>query len=145
MFSSPQTFGARPAFASAYKSVGAATSIEGASPHKLVSLLYAALATEIASARGAIARGDVPEKLRAVSKAIRLIDEGLKAPLDLRAGELAQNLHDLYEYMIQRLTLANLHNDDAKLAECANLTQTLREGWDGIAEQVHAAPVTAAA
>ena len=144
MFSSPQSYGARPAF-STYKDVGATTAIEGASPHKLISLLYASLCGEITRARGALSRRDVPEKLRAVAKSIRLIDEGLKAPLDLQAGgELAHNLHDLYEYMIQRLTLANLHNDDGALAEVARLAQTLREGWDGIADQVHAGAPAAA-
>ena len=144
MFSSPQTYGARPAF-STYKDVGATTAIEGATPHKLISLIYASLCNEITRARGALSRRDVPEKCRAVAKALRLVDEGLKAPLDLRAGgALAQNLHDVYEYMIQRLTLANLHNDDTMLAECARLAQTLREGWDGIADQVHAAAPAAA-
>jgi flagellar protein FliS len=138
MFTSPHPRTARPGFM-AYQEVGATTAIEGASPHKLVSLLFTALVSEIARARGALARGDVAEKCRAASKAVRILDEGLRAPLDLQGGgELAQNLSDLYGYMIQRLTLANLHNDDAMMAECARLAQTLREGWDGIAEQVHA-------
>lgn len=145
MFSSPQSFGMRKPHATAYREVGASTAIDGASPHKLVSLLYTGLASEIARARGAIERGDVATKCAAISKAVRIVEEGLRAPLNMQAGgELAANLADLYEYMVRRLTAANLHSDDAVLAECAHLTETLRQGWDGIADQVHAAAKVAA-
>lgn len=145
MFTSPQTFGMRKPFATAYREVGASTAVDGASPHKLVSLLYTGLATEIARARGAIARNDIGTKCAALSKAVRIVEEGLRAPLNMQAGgELAANLANLYDYMVRRLTLANLHSDDAVLAECAELTETLRQGWEGIADQVHAAAKVAA-
>jgi flagellin-specific chaperone FliS len=40
--------------------------------------------------------------------------------------------------MVRRLTHANLHGDDTALAECARLTDTLRDGWDGIADKTPA-------
>jgi len=137
MFSNPRPLGPQRPYVSAYREVNASTAVEGASPHKLVSLLYQTLASEIAAARGAIARRDVAEKCRAVSKALRIVEEGLLAPLDLKAGgELAANLDTLYRYLVQRLTLANLNSDDRMLAECGSLVDTLREGWDGIAPEV---------
>lgn len=140
MFSSPQSFGSRKPSAMAYRDVGAATALDGASPHKLVSLLYSALASQLACARGAIVRRDIGEKGRAISHAVRIIEEGLNAPLNMDAGgALAINLRDLYDYMIQRLTLANLKNDEAAIGECARLVDSLREGWDGIAAQADAA------
>ena len=145
MFSSPQFPGSRRASATAYRDVGASTSLDGASPHKLVSLLYSALASQLAGARGALARRDVAEKGRAIAHAVRIIEEGLRAPLDMQAGgALASNLNDLYNYMVQQLTLANLKNDDALLAECMRLVETLHEGWNGIADQVQGAPRIAA-
>ena len=139
MFSSQYT-GSRRTSATAYRDVGATTSLDSASPHKLVSLLYAALASQIARARGAIARNDIAEKGHAISHAVRIVDEGLNAPLDMAAGgAIAANLHDLYDYMVQALTLANLKNDDTALGECARLVETLREGWDGIADQANGA------
>ena len=137
MFSSAHHLGSRPPSATTYRDVNASTAVEGASPHKLVSLLFQTLGREIAAARGAIARADVGEKCRAISHAVRVLEEGLLAPLDLAAGgPLAANLRDLYDYLVQRLTLANLKNDDAVLAECARLVDVVREGWDGIADQV---------
>jgi flagellar protein FliS len=145
MFSNPRPLGPQRPFVSAYREVNASTAVEGASPHKLVSLLYQTLASEIAAARGAIARKDVAEKCRAIAKAVRIVEEGLLAPLDLKAGgALAANLDNLYRYLVQRLTLANLHTDDAMLAECSRLVDVLREGWDGIAGQVEM-PARAAA
>ena len=76
---------------------------------------------------------------------MRIVDEGLLAPLDLAAGgALALNLRDLYDYIVRRLTIANLNSDDAVLADCAGLVQTLRETWDAIAPQIEAAPRAAA-
>jgi flagellar protein FliS len=145
MFSTSQTLGNRKPSATFYREVGASTALDGASPHKLVSLLYAALASQIARARGALARRDVAEKGSAISHAVRIIDEGLNAPLDMAGGgAIAANLHDLYDYMVHALTMANLKNDDAALGECARLVETLREGWDGIADQAEAAPRVAA-
>src|SRR4051812_47324679 len=137
MFSNPRPHGLQRPFVSAYREVNASTAVEGASPHKLVSLLYQTLGSEIAAARGAISRRDVVEKGRAIAKAVRIVEEGLLAPLDLKAGgDLAANLDILYRYVVERLTVANLNGDDAVLAECGRLVDTLREGWDAIASQV---------
>jgi|KBSMisStandDraft_5_1062788.scaffolds.fasta_scaffold53858_3 flagellar secretion chaperone FliS len=145
MFSSAPQPGSRAPMSTMYRGVSASTSVEGASPHKLVSMLYQAVAGEIAAARGAVARNDIPEKCRAIGHAVRIVDEGLLAPLDLAAGgALALNLRDLYDYIVRRLTIANLNSDDAVLADCAGLVQTLRETWDAIAPQIEAAPRAAA-
>jgi flagellar protein FliS len=131
--------------ATMYRGVQASTAIEGASPHKLVSMLYQAVAGEIAAARGALARRDVAEKGRAIGHAVRIVEEGLLAPLDLAAGgDLALNLRDLYDYIVRRLTHGNLPSDDAALADCASLVQTLRDSWEAIAPQVEM-PARAAA
>jgi flagellar protein FliS len=137
MFSSAPQPGSRAPMATMYRGVNASTAIEGASPHKLVSMLYQAIAGEIAAARGAIVRKDIAEKGRAIGHAVRIVEEGLLAPLDVDAGgALALNLRDLYDYIVRRLTLGNLHSDDVALADCASLVQTLRETWEAIAPQV---------
>ena len=137
MFSSAPQPGSRPPVAMMYRNVNASTSIEGASPHKLVSMLYRAVAGEIATARGALARRDVAEKGRAIGHAVRIVEEGLLAPLDMKGGgAIAQNLHDLYRYIVHRLTLGNLNSDDVALADCAGLVETLQQAWDAIAPQV---------
>lgn len=116
--------------ASAYKRVAAETSVQGADPHQLVGLLFDALLQSVAAARGAMARGDVPAKGSAIVKAVRIIEEGLKAGLNLQqGGEIAANLHQLYDYSILRLTQANLKNDAAALEEVARLIEPVAESW----------------
>jgi flagellar protein FliS len=133
MFATSPSSGRRAPIA-AYRDIGGRSAVDGANPHRLVSLLYGALADRIHTARGALARGDIASKAKAVASAVRIVEEGLAAPLDLKAGgEIAARLADLYDYLVRRLTLANLHSDDAALDECNQLVKTLREAWDGIA------------
>jgi flagellar protein FliS len=127
-------------FASAYRAVDAETSVAHASPHQLVTLLFDGALGAIATARGALQRGDVAVKARQISKAARIIDEGLRGALDRNAGgALAGDLSALYGYLVQQLTLANVRNDDKALAECHTLLSTVREGWVAIPAQQQAA------
>ena len=123
--------------AKAYQRVGLETTLDAASPHKLVDMLYDGLLQAIAQARGAMARGEIALKGEQIGKAVRIIDEGLKPALNLeQGGELAANLNALYDYCSRRLTEANLRNDDAALADVARVIEPLAQGWKEIAGQV---------
>ncbi|MFT3802864.1 MAG: flagellar export chaperone FliS [Burkholderiaceae bacterium] len=116
-----------------YQTMSVETGLANASPHKLIEMLYDGAIEAIVRARGALARGDVPTRTAAIGKAIRIVDEGLKAALDPRGGELSTNLDELYAYITRRLLVANLESSDAPLAEAAELLGQLRDGWKGIA------------
>jgi flagellar protein FliS len=119
--------------ASAYRRVAAETSVQTATPQQLVELLFDALLQSIANARGALARGDIEAKGQAIGKAVRIIEEGLKAGLNLReGGEIAANLHSLYDYSVMRLTHANLRNDDKALEEVRSLIEPMAQSWKQI-------------
>ncbi len=119
-----------PRAASAYQRINVETSMHTMDQHQLVSLLYQGALGAIASARGAMARGDVLGKCNAISKAIRIIEEGLNTGLDhIDGGELAQNLGALYDYCVRRLTLANARNDDAILQEVQRLIEPVAQAW----------------
>lgn len=135
---SPTALARRPMqFADAYRQVGIETGVAGADPHKLVAMLFDGCIDAIASARGAMRAGQIEPKGRAIGRAVRIVDEGLRACLNLKdGGALAQDLHDLYGYLLMRLTMANLRNDEAGLAECQRLLEPLREAWTGIADRV---------
>ena len=114
----------------AYVRTGLESRVAEADPHTLVALLFDGLFESIAQARGALRSGDMAAKGRALGRAVGIVDEGLRAALDLKAGgTLARDLHDLYAYVTMRLTRANLHNDEALLDECVELMQPLREAW----------------
>ncbi len=125
--------------AGAYKTVHAATGVEGATPHGLICMLFDGLLAAVAEARGAIRQRDIAAKGNAIGRAVRIIDEGLSASLNLQAGgDLAADLRALYGYIALRLTQANLHSDESALEECVRLIEPIRSGWTGIAGQAHA-------
>lgn len=126
--------------ANLYARVGVETGVAGASSHRLVSMLFEGFVDAVATAKGALAAGQVEAKGRAVGRAARIVDEGLRGCLDVRGGgRLAADLSDLYAYITLRLTQANARNDAGALDECLALIQPLREAWASIAPQVDAA------
>ena len=84
----------------------------------------------------AVARSDYELKGKMISKSIAVIN-GLKDCLDLTQGELPSNLHDLYEYMVERLFKANLTSDIEAIEEVQSLLKTIRESWAQIPSEVH--------
>jgi flagellar protein FliS len=119
--------------ANTYKTIGVETSVSGATPHQLVSLLFDALQQALVSAKGAIISGDIPTKGKNIGRAVRLLEEGLKAGLDAaQGGELAANLRSLYDYCIFKLTEANSRNDVAMIDEVIRLIRPVAEGWNEI-------------
>jgi flagellar protein FliS len=138
MFSTPSSaaFGRSPQFARAYRQIAAETGVAAASPHRLVAMLFDGYLEALAEARGAMKAGRIDDKGRAIGRAVRIVDEGLRAGLNLQAGgRLAADLHDLYGYLNVRLTQANLRNDERLLEECQRLMQPLRDAWMSISAQ----------
>lgn len=118
---------------SAYSQVGVETGVEGATPHQLISMLYEGAITAISAAKIHMLRKEVGRKGEAISKAIAIIEEGLKLSLDEKAGgDLARNLKDLYDYMSNRLLMANIKNEVAGLDEVGGLLADLKTAWEAI-------------
>jgi len=123
-----------------YAAVGVETRLAGANPHQLVAMLFDGFQEAVAQARGALRGGQLGAKGLAIGRAVRILEEGLRAGLDLQAGgALARDLDELYGYLTMRLTMANLRNDDAALEECARLLKTLQDAWTAIGPQVQRA------
>ena len=127
--SAPSSRTASSAFAGAYRTVGVETGVAAASPHQLVTMLFDGFNAAIAEARVALAKGEVEAKCKALGRALRIVDEGLKAPLDAAGGTLSEKLSSLYAYVSLRLTQANLTNDVAALDECVKLLEPVRSAW----------------
>lgn len=132
----------RPA-ASAYRKLDVETAVAQADPHALVAMLFDGALGAIAQARGAGRDADTALRGAATTRALRILEEGLKASLDPRGGEIASNLQTLYEYMIGQLLAANAAADDARYAEVSGMLQQLREAWIAIGPDARRAPVAA--
>jgi flagellar protein FliS len=117
----------------AYSNIAIESKAHSSDPHKLILMLYQGALLSIASAKNQMLRKEVSAKGKSISQAISIINDGLKASLDLNVGgELAVNLSDLYTYMIQRLLVANMKNDTVILDEVSGLLLELRGAWESI-------------
>lgn len=123
--------------ANAYAKISTESGAMSASPHQLIVMLFDGAKTAITMARHHMANGEIAAKGKAISKAINIIDNGLKASLDADAGgtagaALVTNLSALYDYINQRLMYANLRNDPALLDEADRLLADISSAWNEI-------------
>lgn len=120
----------------AYAQVGVESAVLSASPHQLIVMLFDGAMSALIRARLFMQQGDVIAKGEAISKAINIIDNGLKAGLDKEKGEeIASNLANLYDYMIRRLLHANLRNDFHAIEEVEGLLGNIADAWKQISPQ----------
>lgn len=124
-----------------YRAVQSHGLVAGASPARLVQIMFEHILENLATAQGCMARiannlplNEVVTKGKTLGKAIRLIDQ-LNSTLDMERGQkIAEDLRALYIYMLARLTLANVTNDSKIVAEAASLILQVKTGWDQIVE-----------
>ncbi|HAX40982.1 MAG TPA: flagellar export chaperone FliS [Bryobacteraceae bacterium] len=103
-----------------------------AEPVQLVSLLHRALGEKITSARDAIRAGQIQQRSAQVSQAIAIVGE-LAQSLDPQVDPLlAARLCQLYDYLIDRLLLANSQQIEAPLDDALRVATVLAEAWRGI-------------
>ena len=116
---------------------GRSTSAEAATtPHELVLVLFEGLRMAVNEARVQMQLHETAAKGAAIGKACEIIDGGLKASLDMeRGGKIAEQLQSLYDYMVERLTLANLRNEPAHLDVVARLLAEIEGAWRQIGPQ----------
>jgi flagellar protein FliS len=134
-------FGSPSNGASAYSRIGVETGVVAATPNQLVVMLFTGAILAVSSASRHMAAGEVEAKGKAISKAVAIISEGLRASLNKNAGgEIAQNLDSLYEYMTARLVQANLKNDSGMLTEVHDLLNGLKDAWESMDASAQPAP-----
>lgn len=122
--------------ANAYRNMGAVTQIEGASPGHLLVMLFENLHVQLLRARNALSENNIADKGLAIGKAVRILDEGLKAGLTQNSNDaFTQSLGDLYGYCAKRLTQANFYNDSLPIEEVIRLMEPVAGAWKLIVEQ----------
>ena len=121
-----------------YRQAHLASTVDSYNPHQLIQLLFEGALERIAKAKGHLQRKETAEKCEQTGRAIDIII-GLQASLKRpEGGEIADNLYELYRYMLEQLTLANSINDSEKYDEVTRLLKIIKEGWDGIEEEAKA-------
>ncbi|MBD2812161.1 flagellar export chaperone FliS [Xenorhabdus sp. Vera] len=122
-----------------YAQVDLESEIMNASPYQLIQILFNGALSALRRSIILMQQGNIPEKGLAISKAINIIDNGLKEGLDFeKGGEVAQNLFDLYDYMSRRLLHANLRNDEKAITEVIDLLTEISDSWRQIGSHYNA-------
>lgn len=117
-----------------YTKVGIETGVVSANPAKLVVMLYEGAVVACYSAIHHMQKKEISQKSAMVSKAIMIIESGLRLSLDKSAGgEIAQSLDALYAYMSDRLYIANIRNQADAIEEVIHLLNDLKAAWESIA------------
>ncbi len=150
-------FGSTKPGANAYAKIDIDTGVLAASPHKLTLMLFDAALLALTMAQIHMKANDIEKKGKDISRAIMMIESGLRSSLDKKAGgAIAENLDALYAYMCRQLLMANIKNQPELLVEVHVLLTDLRSAWVAIdpaakamaaaapAAQVAAAPKTSA-
>jgi flagellar protein FliS len=112
----------------AYQQVGAIT----ADPKRLVLMCYEEAIRNLKIARAKYVSRDYEEKARALIKAQDFIC-ALNSALDFeKGGEVASNLHALYNYMMHSLTEADLQRDLKAIDHIVWMLMELSAAWEDI-------------
>lgn len=105
-----------------------------ASPAMLVVMLYDKAIISLRAAIRAIEDGEIETRWRNNNRAIEIISH-LWSTLDMeRGGEIAQNLSQLFAFMLNRLTQVDIRNDPKPAEEVIALLQPLHDSWKELAK-----------
>lgn len=123
--------------ANAYAKVGVESGILAASPHQRIVMLFDSYQASIRIARLHMQAGHTAEKGKAITKAINIVSQGLRASLDLeQGGDIAVQLDQLYDYVVRVLLRANLNNDETVLTTAATLLENVAAAWLAIGSHI---------
>lgn len=103
--------------------------LDSAPKPRVLERLFARFAADVDAARVAMTARDIEGKAKAIDHALRIVGE-LVASLDHAAApELCANLAALYDYVIDRLTTANVQLAPEPLDQAAHLMSELADAF----------------
>lgn len=106
--------------------------VANVSPHKLIELMLDGAIERIDQAKKTLSEGEHEEAGLLIGKAIGIVG-GLKDSLDFNeGGEIASRLDTLYDYINNRLGVAEVDTGDEILSEAGQLLGEVKSGWGGM-------------
>ena len=105
-------------------------SIDTADQGKLILIAYD---VAIKNCKLAMEKFDMHDKIEERTKHLFKVQDALTellGALKVDVGEVAQNLYQLYDYMLRTLIDAGVKNDKTKVTEVLGYLENLRDAWD---------------
>ena len=118
--------------------------VNTAAPGKLILMLYQGAIKALKKAVELIDRKEYGEKGDQLIKAQDIIME-LNLALDMKTGDIAESLHQLYMYAYRKLGAANLEIDKEGIQEVIGMLENLYEAWEVAVQSTEGATATPAA
>jgi flagellar protein FliS len=109
------------------------TSVDTASPARLVTMLYDRLVRDLNTAEAALVGSDIEGASNALIHAQEIVWE-LAAGLDPTKWSGGPALAALYQFMLAELLDANVKKDVTKVGSVRELVEPLRDAWHQAAE-----------
>lgn len=101
----------------------------GATPTRMVVMLYDEAIDALRTSVMAIAAGDIECRCNSVNAALEIVGHLYLCLDQAQGGEVASNLGAIYGHIISRLPLVNLYNDHEVAEEAIELLEMLRDSW----------------
>ncbi len=112
------------------------TQVQSASREKLLLLMYEGAIKFTKLAITAAENGQIAERCTNIGRAFDIVLE-LNNTLDHeKGGEIATKLEQLYMFMTEQYTKANVNADPQPLKNVLKILETLLEAWQGAVEQL---------
>ncbi|WP_117233451.1 flagellar export chaperone FliS [Vibrio maerlii] len=121
----------------AYKRVSVDSQLSSASPHKVIQMLMAGAIERLIQGKAAMQQGNIAVKGERLGKALDIVIS-LRSCLSMDdGGDIAQNLDQLYDFVIAQISAANLQNDPQPIDDVVEILREIKSAWDQIPTEYH--------
>ncbi len=111
-----------------------ATEILTADPAKIILMLYDGAIRFMYQAAEAADEKNHLERASKITRTNNILLE-LLSSLDMeQGGEIAENLREIYVFLVKELLSADRENDAVRIRRCANVLEEIREGWSSLVQ-----------
>lgn len=118
---------------SAYAQISLESQLAGATPHQLITMLFEGAINAMLRAKIYFETDKIAKRGEMISRAINIIDSGLRASLNHEVGgEVTREMDSLYEYVSRNLLLLNLQQDPEQLPHLIDIMTNLSTTWKEI-------------
>jgi flagellar secretion chaperone FliS len=116
-----------------YRNIENATRVEGASPHKLIAILFEELLRAIDATKLAMERGDFARQADRQARALSIL-QALDASLDVeRGGDVAANLSAIYREGRRLIAMGAREKRPDLITRARDMLGEIASAWDQIA------------
>lgn len=115
-----------------YQSIDLASRIEGASPHRLVAILFDELLKALDAMAAAARRGDYVQRGLRQSRALSIL-HGLEGSLDFeKGGDIAADLSTIYREARRLAINGGRENDPEMVMRARTMLYEIASAWESI-------------